>query len=239
MLISKMFTKQPKRKGPIANSTMCEPKEISFKEMTLSPSPIYPKRALGYAGITYMQGVSEIIKTQLQRHAPQLKVAFRPPCKVSQAFTNMKDKLENGQQSNIVYSIPCLQCGRSYIGETSRCLCERCDQHEKDVANIAKKPNKTALVRHVSTTNHQFDFSRAKILRKVRTRGLLKIHEANNIILNESSVVNFKKDAKHVSPVVYNLIKKKMIGKSLNNQTSEIRQHHMKRQQRVNHLLNR
>lgn len=184
-------TKQPKRKGPMANSTMCEPKEISFKEMTLSPPPMYPKRALGYAGITYMQGVSETIKTQLQRHAPQFKVAFRPPCKVSQAFTKMKDK--NGQQFNVVYSIPSLQCGRSCIGETSRCFWERCYQHEKDVANIAKKPNKTALVRHVSTTNHQFDFSRAKILRKVRTRGLLKIHEANNIILNESSVVNFKK----------------------------------------------
>lgn len=210
-------TKKPQRKGPIANSTMCEQKEISFKEMTLSQPPKYPKQALGYAGITYMEGVSEIIKTQLTRHAPQLKIAFRPPCKVSQAFTNMKDKLDNAQQSNIVYSIPCIQCGRHYIGETSRCLWERCDQHEKDVANIAKKPNKTALARHVSTTNHQFDFNKAQILRKVRTRGLLKIHEANHIILNEGSVVNFKKDAKHVSPVVYNLIKNKMIGKSLQN----------------------
>ncbi|KAG4069678.1 hypothetical protein HA402_014701 [Bradysia odoriphaga] len=183
--------------------------------MTLSPPPKYPKRALGFAGITYMHGLSETIKTQLKRHAPQLQLSFRPPCKVSQAFTNMKDPVESAQQSNVVYGIPCAQCGASYIGETSRCLSERCNQHEKDVANVAKKPTKTALVRHVSTTNHQFDFNRAQILRKVRTRGLLKIHEANHIILNESSVVNFKKDAKHVSPVVYNLIKKKMIGKRL------------------------
>lgn len=185
--------------------------------MTLSRPLTYPNRALGYAGITYIEGISETIKAQLGRHAPKLKIAFRPPCKVSNAFTNMKDKLENGQQSNVVYSIPCSQCGKSYIGETSRCLYERCNQHEKDVANKVKKPNKTALVRHVSTTDHQFDFNRAEILRKVRTRGLLKIHEANNIILNEDSVVNFKKDAKHVSPLVYNLIKKKMIGKSLHN----------------------
>ncbi|XP_037032177.1 uncharacterized protein LOC119071404 [Bradysia coprophila] len=211
-------TKPPERKGPLANSTMHEPKEISFKEMTTTPPPKYPKRALGYAGITYIEGVSETIKTQLKVHAPQLKLAFRPPCKVSQAFTNMKDKVEDAQQSNVVYGIPCIQCRVSYIGETSRCLSERCSQHEKDVANVAKKPTKTALVRHVSTTQHQFDFNSAKILRKVRTRGLLKIHEANHIILNEQSVVNFKKDAKHVSPVVYNLIKKKMIGKSLRNQ---------------------
>lgn len=132
----------------------------------------------------------------------------------------MKDKLKIGQHSNIVYSIPC-QCGLSYIGESSRCLCERSQQHQKDVENVAKKPTKTALVKHVSLTKHQFDFNNAKILRKVRTRGLLKIHEANNIILNEDSVVNFKKDAKHVSPVVYNLIKKKMIGRKLHNQKNK------------------
>lgn len=71
-------TKQPKRKGPTANSTMCEQKEISFKEMTLSPKN--SSGALGYAGITYIEGLSETIKAQLKRHAPQLKVAFRPPC---------------------------------------------------------------------------------------------------------------------------------------------------------------
>lgn len=211
------LTKQPRKKGPLANSTMLAPNDVSLQEMTQSPPIKYPRRALGYAGITYIEGLSETIKTQLKRHAPQLKLAFRPPCKVAQAFTNMKDKLDDGQQSNVVYSIPCSTCGLSYIGETSRCLCERKVQHEKDVVNVTKKPNKTALVRHVSMTNHQFDFNSTQIIRKVRTRGLLKIHEANNIILNENSVVNFKKDAKHVSPVVYTLIKKKMIGKNLRN----------------------
>lgn len=54
---------------------------------------------------------------------------------------------------------------------------------------------------------HEFDFDKVKVLKKVRTKGLLKIHEANQILLHEEVVVNFKKDAKHVSPVVYNLIK--------------------------------
>lgn len=153
------------------------------------------------------------MKKQLQRHAPDLKMSFRPPSKVSQVFSNMKDKLDMTENSNVVYSIPCLQCGRIYIGETSRKLCERCEQHKKDVQNLAKKPTKTALVAHVSTTKHEFDFSQAKVIKKVRTRGLLKIHEANHIILNEDITVNSKKDAKHVSLVFYNLIKKKMIDK--------------------------
>ncbi|KAG4072123.1 hypothetical protein HA402_015622 [Bradysia odoriphaga] len=199
----------------MASSTMIMPNNITLLEMTISPKPKYPKNALGFAGVTYIEGLSDTLKSQLKRHAPELKISFRPTSKVSQVFSNMKEKLDIGKHSNVVYSIRCKQCGRTYIGETSRCLCERCSQHEKDVANRAKKPTKTALVAHVTATNHEFDFSSAKVLKKVRARGLLKIHEANHIILNEGHTVNFKKDAKHVSPVFYNLIKRKMRDKKV------------------------
>ncbi|XP_037048105.1 uncharacterized protein LOC119082641 [Bradysia coprophila] len=208
-------TKIVRKSGPAASSTMIAPNDVSLKEMTYTPKPKYPKSALGFAGVTYIDGLSDVLKSQLKRHAPDLKVSFRPTNKVSQVFSNMKDKLEIGQNSNVVYSIRCKICGKSYIGETSRRLCERCSQHAKDVENKAKKPTKTALVAHVVNTKHEFDFSNAKILKKVRTRGLLKIHEANHIILNEGHTVNFKKDAKHVSPVFYNLIKHKMRDKKV------------------------
>lgn len=45
-------------------------------------------------------------------------------------------------------------------------------------------------------------------MKKVRNKGLLKIQEANRIILHEDVAVNFKNDAKHVWPIVYNLIKR-------------------------------
>lgn len=120
----------------------------------------------------------------------------------------MKEKLRPNQNSNAVYLIPCKQCGKCYIGETSWSVFERCSQHKKDVRYIDKQPNKTALVSQVNNTKHEFDFDGVKILKKVRTKGLLKIHEANQIILHEEVAGNFKKDAKHVSPIVYNLIKK-------------------------------
>lgn len=60
---------------------------------------------------------------------------------------------------------------------------------------------KSALVAHVQRTGHEFDFEDAQILKKVRAKGLLKIHEANQIILHEGTAVNFKKDARHISPV--------------------------------------
>lgn len=57
----------------------------------------------------------------------------------------------------------------------SRCLGERCDQYEKDVANKDKKPKRRAQVKDVRRIEHEFDFESAKILRNVRTRGVLKL----------------------------------------------------------------
>lgn len=135
-------------------------------------------------------------------------MAFRPASKVSQLFTDMKQKVDTGQQSNVVYSIPCKMCLGRYLGETSQKLCIRCGQHQNDVKNAKKKQRKSALVAHVVKAGHEFDFEKATIMKKVRAKGLLKIHEANQIILHEKEAVNFKKDAKHISPVFYNLIKK-------------------------------
>lgn len=181
---------------------------ISFKDLSTTPKPKMPKYALGYAGITYIPGISDTIKRQLKQHSPDLKLAFRPASKVSQVFSEMKDKLEIGQNSNVVYMVRCKQCKGIYIGETCRCFYERCSQHKKDVENRGKKPTKTALVQHVVKTKHEYDFEKGQILKKVRSRGLLKIHEANQIIIHEDIAVNFKKDAQHISPVFYNLINK-------------------------------
>ena len=190
----------------MANSTMVGNRIISFKELTTNPK--LPKNSLGFAGITYIPGVSDTLKGQLKKHAPHLKLAFRPASKVAQLFSDMKEKVDKGQQSNVVYSIPCKMCSGKHFGEMSQKLCIRCGQHRKDVENANKMPGKTALVAHAMKAKHEFDFEEAAIMKKVRSKGLLKIHEANQIILHEEVAVNFKKDAKHVSPVFYNLIKK-------------------------------
>lgn len=93
------------------------------------------------------------------------------------------------------------------MGETKVRLDDRTNQHKRDVRNQRKNPNRTALVQHVVKTGHDFEFDGKKILKKVRTTRTLKIHEANQIILKGKTAVNSKKDAEHVSPVFYNLIK--------------------------------
>lgn len=121
----------------------------------------------------------------------------------------MKQKLTVDQQSLVVYRVRCKTCGKFYIGETTWCLCDRSKTHISDVKNMEKNPKKTALVKHVWDTgpnNHEFDFDGKEILKKVRKKGVLKIHEANQIILHGNETVNFKSDAAHISPVFFNII---------------------------------
>jgi len=163
-----------------------------------------PKR---YAGLTYVPGLTEQLSKKLKSFAPNLTIAPRPPVKVSKLFSDMKEKLRPGQCSCVVYGIPCGGCKSWYYGETTWSVDNRCKLgHVKDLKNIKNKPRKTALVHHTNTTKHQFDFEKKKIMKKVRSRRTLKIHEVNQIILNEHQAVNFKSDAEHVSPEFYNLI---------------------------------
>lgn len=55
----------------------------------------------------------------------------------------------------------------------------------------------------MTAKKHELDFDDVRILKKVHTKWLLKMHQANQIILHENVVVIVK----HVSPVFYNLIK--------------------------------
>lgn len=118
-----------------------------------------------------------------------------------------KQKIPEEELSCVVYSIPCSQCPRKYLGETRQKVIVRRGQHQNDVKNCLKQPKKSALVHHVNRTGHTFNFEGQEVIKKVRNPGTLKMHEANQIILREHEVVNFKKDAAHISPVFYNLIK--------------------------------
>lgn len=162
--------------------------------------------------MAYIPKLTEKVTKQIKKYVPNLCAAPRPVSKVGNLFTNMKEQLRIGQNSLVVYDIPCDGCHgtRGYLGETTWNLDDRCGPpggHARDLKNIEKSPRATALVHHVATTQHQFQFAEKRILKKVRHQGILKIHETNQILLHEGYAVNFKKDAAHVTPMFYNLLK--------------------------------
>lgn len=184
--------------NPAANSTMINPQSNTEKKV--------------YVGMTYIPKLTEKVSKQVKKHAPNLCTAPRPMNKVGNLFTDTKQKLTVDQNSMVVYDIPCGGCHgqKGYVGETTWNLGDRCGPpggHSRDLKNIEKNPRSTALVHHVATTKHEFNFAEKRILKKVRHPGILKIHETNQILLHEGYAINFKKDAEHVSPMFYNLLK--------------------------------
>ncbi len=184
---------------PQANSTMID--------TTITPAAQPALKTKMYEGMTYVPNLTEAVAKQIRKYAPEMKIAPRPPNKVSSIFSNLKQKLRIGQCSCVVYNIPCKNCPRSYVGETTWRLDDRTGQHKTDLKNIQTNNKKTALVHHAYKTGHEFDFDNKKILKKVRSKRTIKIQEANHIILKGNLAVNFRKDAEHVSPMFYNLIK--------------------------------
>lgn len=86
---------------------------------------------------------------------------------------------------------------------------------------VPKKHQKQAKENGTGTSHEHHKTSiqlrTENIMKKVRSKRTLKMHEVNQIIMNEHQAVNFKSDAEHVSPEFYNLIKNSMKPRNVNN----------------------
>ena len=93
--------------------------------------------------------------------------------------------IEKQHRKNIIYSIPCKDCPKKYVGQTTGTLRKRCKEHE----NWCKKKYKTKILKstkkndgiafHHHQTGHTIDFANTKILgeeksywRRLITEGL-------------------------------------------------------------------
>ena len=57
---------------------------------------------------------------------------MRPHTTLRHLFVHPKDKVELEEQGELVYQIPCKNCGAEYIDETGRLLKTRLEEHRKD-----------------------------------------------------------------------------------------------------------
>ena len=75
----------------------------------------------------------------------------------------------------MVYSVPCNECSRAYIGQTGRSLDHRIAEHQRALRNgdvVA-----SALAEHVFTAGHKVDLSKATVIHAhphAQTRCLLE-----------------------------------------------------------------
>ena len=113
---------------------------------------------------------------------------MRPHTTLRRLLVQPKDKVELEEQGELVYQIPCKNCGAEYIGETGRLLKTRLEEHRKDVDNTKKDKytrsgkkrlmstiNKSALTDHATTENHIIDWEGVNIVDKEPNRRIRHI----------------------------------------------------------------
>ena len=99
--------------------------------------------------------------------------------RVKNALGSIKDVPPDLHKSGI-YRIQCETCGKYYFGMTVRKLFVRYNEHEKS----AKWKQKTAVGKHISSTNHTVNIDSLKLVQEVRRPWNLELYEAIHIKKN-------------------------------------------------------
>ncbi|KAJ8921335.1 hypothetical protein NQ315_002949 [Exocentrus adspersus] len=129
--------------------------------------------------IPYIPGISEKLKKLGNNF--NIRTAFKTNNTLRSILTHTKPINKEQNEKNCIYQIPC-QCGKHYIGETSRPLDVRIKEHKNYVRNY--QVDRSNLVQHVWDNHHQINWKEASIIQKEQNFGKRKLKESACIQLN-------------------------------------------------------
>ena len=109
--------------------------------------------ARGAGTLPYISGLSESICRVLAPLA--IQVTFHPYRTLRQELVHPKDPVPANRRKGVVYSIPCAECPRTYIGQMGRSLDHRLREHRWALKN--GDLGSSALAEHVFSSNHRVD----------------------------------------------------------------------------------
>ena len=118
--------------------------------MTDSDSPEGDSAVKGFAIVPYIQRIAETIRRVLNNC--RIKVALKPFRTLGHIFAKPKDRVPTERKTHAVYSIPCGDCEKVYLGQTKRQFCTRLKEHQNAVSN--SNSSKLALAEHICETSH-------------------------------------------------------------------------------------
>ena len=111
------------------------------KRPSQQSSKTAPDATRGFCILPYIKGTTESSKRVLSNY--NIKVAQEPHQTIGNLFPKPKDPVPKDQTCGAIYSIPCKDCDKSYIGETKRKFSTRLKEHQKVVEH--KHSHKSAL----------------------------------------------------------------------------------------------
>lgn len=122
-------------------------------------------------------------------------------------FSKLKDKVQDGEKTNVIYKINCMDCEGVYIGQTKQHLYKRIGQHKNDtkIKNGVMQIDRTALCKHRFQNDHKFDFENVKILDVENVKFKRNISEMIYITLDKNSV-NERSDTQNLNKFYKSLL---------------------------------
>ena len=121
--------------------------------------------------IPYRPETSDDIRRILNNQ--NIRVFFKISDTLKSNLVHIKDKIPKESQSNCVYKIKCLECDAIYIGQTSREIKIRRNEHRRasirprrNPVELEKLGKLSAIGLHAIESGHKIDFDNIEIIQK-------------------------------------------------------------------------
>ena len=118
--------------------------------------------------LTYYGIESTILAQRIRRICLQylplynVNIAFKKTYTLKSIFLPIQKGQDKTKiNKKLIYKIPCINCNKSYIGETNREKSTRMKEHEKDIRKLSNTSN---VAKHVIEHNHSFNFNKVETL---------------------------------------------------------------------------
>lgn len=151
-----------------------------------------------YASLPYIKEITPKLSRILNRNEHlNIKIANKTVLRLGSINTRLKDKTPVKNLSDVIYSIPCFECDKVYVGQTSRPVSSRITSHKSD---CRLHPERCALAEHVNKTGHIMNYEATKVLtteHNYKKRLFLEMA----FIAQQQATMNKRTDIHHLSEI--------------------------------------
>ena len=154
------------------------------KAITISERTEKRKKAGNFIVVPTTRKGEEIAK---QLSGVGVEIAFSSGKRIGDLVKTRYGTINQGGQrdpKSVVYKIPCDKCQLAYIGETSRGIKKRIQEHKNDLRHH-RTSNSMAL--HAEKHDHLPNFGKAEVLHAGKKRRMRKLIEAAHITTEETT----------------------------------------------------
>ena len=151
--------------------------------------------------LPYVNGVTEKVSRVLKSY--NVAAASKPHTTLRNLLVHPKDKRDDHNTTDALYSLPCMNCNLEYIGETGRKFGTRLNEHKTEVDKVSKSVftrasrkeslstvHKSAVTDHVVEQNHVIGWDRARVIGTEQNRYKRWVKEAMEIRKRRGATMN-------------------------------------------------